>query len=307
MPDYFAHRFEHTNFAGPIHTLVQVGAQGVHDIEDALHVDPSQIVLTTMDPDLAKKADDMLKPWRTAGKTARVDHVAVTAKRPKTATSQVQLFQHPTLSCLRKPTGLQTLFPDIIPKRQAKTPTLAISAVLKALPAMPEDRRHMLRLGLTGDEHTLLKAMGNKGLRRFHDIVISLPDIALFDRAPTRETLLEQLYNFGFIPIAQREGGLRGVQECHLIASPHHAAFQACQAADKDRQATQEEQDARIKTLTREKDALHKRLDQITLDARDLEDLRTRYAILMADYEAQSEALRQVQARIEAVLARFET
>lgn len=302
MSDFFTH----TNFAGPIHTLVQIGAQGMQDIEEALHIDPAQIVLTTMDPDLAQKADDAFATWRTADKTAQVDHVAVTAKRARAATSQVQLFENPALATRKKPTGLQTLCPGLTATRQATVPDIAISAFFKALPTLPDGARHMLRFGLTGDEQTLLAAMSDKMAGRFHDIIISLPPAALFDRAPTGDVLRARLYDLGFLPVAQRAGPVPGIPECHLIQSPHHAALQTCLAADRDRQREHAEQKTALKTLTRERDALRKALDQTVLDTRDLDALRTRYAALMADYETQSDTLRQVQARVKAALARFE-
>ncbi|MEL6419306.1 MAG: hypothetical protein AAFQ55_11855 [Pseudomonadota bacterium] len=307
MPDFFAHRFAHTNFAGPIHTLVQIGVQTMQDVEDALRVDPRQMVLTTLDPDLAQKADSALGAWRSADRTARVEHAAITPKRPAQAMLPVAMFEQPSLSSRKKPTGLHTLFPDLAATRQVEVPTIALSAFLSALPDRPAGARHMLRLGLTGEEHTLLTAAGGKLLQGFHDIIISLPDTALFERALSRDALLERLHSLGFMPVAQREGPLRAVPECHLIRSPHHAELQSCQAVAQDGQGAQAEQKTLIQTLTREKDALRKALDDITLEDRDLAELRTRYAALLADYEAQSETLRQVQARVKAALARFQT
>ena len=302
MPDFFTH----TNFAGPIHTLVQIGAQSMQDIEEALHIDPAQIVLTTMDPDLAQKADDAFGAWRTADKTARVDHVAVTAKRTRTAASEVQLFDKPPLATRKTPTGLQALCPELTATRQATVPDIALGAFFKALPNLPAGARHVLRFGLTGEEQTLLAAMGDKMVGRFHDIIISLPPAALFDRAPTGDVLRTRLHDLGFLPVAQREGPVPGIPECHLIQSPHHAALQTCLAADKERQREHAGQKAAIETLTKENEALRKALDQNVLDTRDLDALRTRYAALMADYETQSDALRRVQARVKAALARFE-
>lgn len=305
MPDFFAHRFAHTNFAGPIHTLVQIGAHGMQDVEDALRVDPAQIVLTTTDPDLARQADDALKAWRTGDKTAHVEHVAVLAKQGTPAVAKLKRFQQPALSSRKRPTGLQALFPDLAPREQLDVPTVAVAAFCRALPAMPDPARHMLRLGLTGEEHTLLSAMGDALLGRFHDIVVSLPVDAPFDRSASGAALLERLHDLGFLPLAQREGPLRGIPECHLIKSPHHAVLQDQRATDAKRQRKETKQKALIQSLTREKETLQRALDQGTLDTRDLAELRARHAALMADYDTQSDALRQVQARIRAALARL--
>lgn len=296
MADFVARQLAHSAPRG-VQSIVQIGGS-VAGIQDYLTLNVPHILLAPGDPTLVSVAQ------QTAGDDPRVV-VNDRAINARGGAALLRQYSMPGLHSLRTPLGIKTLFPGLVVTNEIPLQAMAVTSFLDSAIGLASGDNHVLRLGLTGEEHDIVTTLGAQGmLARFSHVFVTATVAAAFHGTVPGRTLVALLESYGYVAIGRDTKSDPELPEIHMARSAHAIEAITLRQTVKTMQAQINKQTARLEKLEQtaaydaDKKAALERL--IEVQENDLEDLQRRFGTLIRTNQELQNTLGMVQTRLAA-------